>query len=355
MFKYQQSIRQKIIFGYFAGVAVIVGLSLFTTMELWYIEKKVQFGEVISEFFDTTLEIRRFEKNFFLYEHIEDYQENMGYVTKAQEILDKNYKEYQRLAVAPQLNKVKGSLSEYKLLMEKFFPKGRLNEEQSLKLEGAIREKGKEIITVAENVSKTERERLQVLLNKIQKVLVASLISLSLLGIAIGQVLSKMVVRPLKALEDRMKEISEGKLKTVSIDSKDREIVSLTNVFNKMLTELELRQKHLVQREKLASLGTLLSGVAHELNNPLSNISSSCQILIEELEDSDMKFKKELLSQIDGQTDRAKNIVRSLLDFSRDKEFKREFLPSEKTDRRDNSVHKGRNPFGDFSYCKHPG
>jgi len=87
-----------------------------------------------------------------------------------------------------------------------------------------------------------------------------------------------------------------------------------------------MRQKHLIQREKLASLGTLISGVAHELNNPLSNISSSCQILIEELEDSDIRFKKELLSQIDEQTDKAKYIVRSLLDFSRDKEFKREDL-----------------------------
>jgi signal transduction histidine kinase len=114
-----------------------------------------------------------------------------------------------------------------------------------------------------------------------------------------------------------------------------------------MLHELELRQRHLVQSEKLASLGTLLSGVAHELNNPLSNISSSCQILMEELKQAhgsrangqekgkaassslplDPVFLNELLSQIDEQTDRARNIVRSLLEFSRDKEFEKEHLP----------------------------
>jgi signal transduction histidine kinase len=324
MFKYHQSIRQKIIFGYIAGVAVIVGLSLFTIMELWYIEKKVQFGEVISEFFDTTLEIRRFEKNFFLYHHKEDYQENIRYVTKALEILDRSQSEYRRLSVATQLDRVHKSLNDYKLLMEKFVLEGETHGEEYPKLELAIREKGKEIITVAEYVSKDERERLRLLLNKIQKVLIASFIFLSLLGTAIGLVLSKMVVKPLKSLEDRMREISEGKLKTVSIDSKDREIVSLTNAFNRMLTEIELRQKHLVQREKLASLGTLLSGVAHELNNPLSNISSSCQILMEEIEDSELEFKRDLLLQIDEQTDRAKTIVRSLLDFSREKEFSKE-------------------------------
>jgi signal transduction histidine kinase len=103
-------------------------------------------------------------------------------------------------------------------------------------------------------------------------------------------------------------------------------VLSLTNAFNKMLRELELRQRHLVQSEKLASLGTLLSGVAHELNNPLSNISSSSQILSEEFDDGNREFKKELIAQINDQTDRARNIVRSLLEFSRDKEFKKQQL-----------------------------
>jgi signal transduction histidine kinase len=135
-----------------------------------------------------------------------------------------------------------------------------------------------------------------------------------------------MVVKPLKMLEESMGVIAEGKFERVSINSHDREILSLANAFNTMLKELEVRQRHLVQSEKLASLGTLLSGVAHELNNPLSNISSSCQILTEEIDDTDISYKKELLSQIDEQTDRARNIVRSLLEFSREKVFKKELL-----------------------------
>jgi two-component system NtrC family sensor kinase len=328
---YQLSIRQKIIFGYIAGIIVIVCLSLFAVTELWYIEKKVIFGEVVTEFFDTTLEMRRFEKNFFLYGKEEDYQENIRYVEKAQNVLNKNINEYRRLAVSGQLAKLGEDLNKYLLLMKQFAILGeRLDHKESLIIENAIREKGKEIITIAESISKTERQRLQSLLNTMQKGLVVSIIALSFLGLGIGQILSKMVVKPLKSLEESMLEISAGKLKSVSIQSKEREIVSLTNAFNRMLKELELRQRHLVQREKLASLGTLVSGVAHELNNPLSNISSSCQILTEEIEDPDIQYKKDLLSQIDEQTDRAKNIVRSLLDFSRDKEFKHDILPLKK-------------------------
>jgi signal transduction histidine kinase len=72
----------------------------------------------------------------------------------------------------------------------------------------------------------------------------------------------------------------------------------------------------------MASLGTLTSGVAHELNNPLNNISTSVQILLEELEDEDLAYKKELLVETEGQIQRARDIVRALLEFSQERFFK---------------------------------
>jgi signal transduction histidine kinase len=63
--------------------------------------------------------------------------------------------------------------------------------------------------------------------------------------------------------------------------------------------------------------------VAHELNNPLSNIWSSCQILQEELQESDPEHQRVLLAQIDEQCERARHIVRSLQDFARERHFSR--------------------------------
>ena len=65
MLNYQPSIRKKITLGYYAIVAIIAALSLFTFMELRFMEEKIRFREIISEFFDAILEIRRFEKTIF--------------------------------------------------------------------------------------------------------------------------------------------------------------------------------------------------------------------------------------------------------------------------------------------------
>ena len=333
MFSAQPSIRQKIRFGYYAVVVMIVGLSVFTYFELSFLEKKIMFGEAISEFFDTTLEIRRFEKNYFLYEKRSDFDENLSYVSKAQELLAANSAAFTAVTSEGQVPALAANLEKYRDHMERY---ERLNRRKTSRRDGesasitaiekTIRKYGKDIITSAEDIAKTERKSLQTTLSSSRRVLILSIAALVIMVLVIGQIMAQVIVKPLKLMERTIEKIADGRFENIRIDSRDREVLSLTNAFNKMLRELELRQRHLVQSEKLASLGTLLSGVAHELNNPLSNISSSSQILSEEFDDASPEFKKELIAQINDQTDRARNIVRSLLEFSRDKEFKKQSL-----------------------------
>jgi two-component system NtrC family sensor kinase len=207
MMDYKPSIRRKITFGYYAGVAVIVALFVFTFTELIIVEKQMTFGGIINEFFDMTLEMRRFEKNFFLYELHSDYQENLQYVTKAQKILAENINEYLTLVVADRLSALETDLKEYRTLMERYAVL-KHEDPQRVAIEKSIREKGKEITSFAEDISKTERERLRSLLDQSRIILVIAIVVLSLGGIIVGQIISRIVVRPLKELEKSMEAIA---------------------------------------------------------------------------------------------------------------------------------------------------
>jgi signal transduction histidine kinase len=85
-------------------------------------------------------------------------------------------------------------------------------------------------------------------------------------------------------------------------------------------TELERKNKELMQTKKLAAIGTLASGVAHELNNPLNNIYLSAQVLAKEAGESCPVPIRDAVSDIVGQTARVKRIVGDLLEFARGRE-----------------------------------
>ena len=82
------------------------------------------------------------------------------------------------------------------------------------------------------------------------------------------------------------------------------------------VTEQVALEERLIRQDRLAAIGLLASGVAHEVNTPLTGISSYAQILLEEMDPSDPRF--ELLRKIERQTVRASSIANSLLNFTRD-------------------------------------
>src|SRR5207253_4046144 len=85
-------------------------------------------------------------------------------------------------------------------------------------------------------------------------------------------------------------------------------------VFEDVTQRLHLEEQ-LQQREKLSSIGMLAAGVAHEVNTPLTGVSSYTQMLLGMLPEADPKHA--LLQKVRRQADRASDIVNNLLNFSR--------------------------------------
>lgn len=139
-----------------------------------------------------------------------------------------------------------------------------------------------------------------------------------LLTIIITTPVSRAITRPLdqlKVLASANRRVAEGDMTVRVPVEASGEVGLLESSFNSMLDTLQNTQDQLVQSEKLASLGQLAAGVAHELNNPLGTILLYSDILKKET--SSDSPQADDLNIILNETKRCKGIVSALLEFAR--------------------------------------
>jgi two-component system NtrC family sensor kinase len=147
-----------------------------------------------------------------------------------------------------------------------------------------------------------------------------------LTAIGVSFILAKGIVKPVSGLADAARYIADGDFShEVDIKSND-EIGELGNTFNFMMTSIkerdakikEFAQAKIAEAERLAMIGQLAAGVAHEINNPLTGILLYCDLVLKAVPEG--SSQRANLERINNEAKRCKTIVKGLLDFARQTE-----------------------------------
>ena len=148
-----------------------------------------------------------------------------------------------------------------------------------------------------------------------------------ILAAVVSYILLDSVLKPVKSLMTAIEEIATGPtLHEIKINHAPPEVEAVVSAFNRMQAAIRerrrLNQEKLMRSDRLALLGQLAAGVAHEINNPLGSILLFTRLVMQQSAENEQV--QENLERIEKETKRCHEIVQSLLDFARQREPKME-------------------------------
>lgn len=153
-------------------------------------------------------------------------------------------------------------------------------------------------------------------------------VSGTLLSAGIGYVLARKLVKPLRQLNEGVRDIAAGNLDCrIPVRGKD-EVAELTAGFNLMARQLQIMQHEGIQsarRERSRMLGEIALGFAHEIRNPLVVIKTSAEVVLSSLTNRSREVR--LLGFVVEEVARINNLISEFLSFAKPSPLKLEYFP----------------------------
>jgi two-component system NtrC family sensor kinase len=316
------SLRLQIYISFLVAFLISAGIAAAVITATYQIESKVWFLEIANDYAVQIEDLRRLEKNFFLYgTGLEAARQT---VDQALKTLDRNKQEISdTLGYGFYLDIVEKTERYEKLLDElsqlELAAKDLDYAAKKKRLETEVRKQGRNIVALSMDFVEKEKQSMSSAISRARSVLILSLGVLLVSTVFIAYVLGTRLLSNISRFEAYAHRIASGDFTPIQPTRRYRdEFTALAISINEMLQELESHEAVLVQSHKMQAVGTLTSGIAHELNNPLNNITLTSHMMLEEYVQLSDDELKDMIVDLIEESERAESIVRNLLDFSRE-------------------------------------
>jgi two-component system, NtrC family, sensor kinase len=306
-----RSIKGKIFTLFSVAFLSITALSALNLWNLSTLKERMLLSERYDDLLNNILEVRRFEKNFLIYGDQQSLQESRGYLDRIDTLVADLSEDLIRLISQSSFTEFAGNLALYRTMVERLSSDHKQSSEQ-------LRTVGKQLTDEADRFREIKRTRIHAAILRISTLPFAFLAILLSLMVLVGWLISHGLLKPLDVIVETTRSVGRGDFSPIQYSGLPLEEISgLIEAFNRMAKELEMHQEDLIQTRKIAAIGTFTAGIAHELNNPINNIVLTAESLREELEEKAEPENLDMLADILTQAERAADIVKNLLDFSR--------------------------------------
>ena len=296
------------------GLIIVMGAFILHNSDL--VLTKLRFTEFADDLNATFLEIRLSEKNYFLYGDENALEEIENKIDTADSALSRKREDISRAVGEEKFDRLRQLLSIYREHVSTIRKYRRKDSGASREL----REAGQRLMVFSERNTATEREQVGIIIDRTTTILRYAFVAVVALAFLFSLLSGRTIRRSLRQIEALTRSISEGNYHEVDEPHGTDEMGMVIQAINTMAEELKLREQEIVQSKRLASIGILVAGVAHELNNPLNNISMIAQTYGEVYDSLDKEQRIRLMNQIDNQTERLRVTIRNLLDYAKPKE-----------------------------------
>lgn len=306
----------KIILGNALMIVLIILVYAFSYQKFDLVLAKLHFVEIADNLNASFLKMRLSEKNYFLYRNELALSSIRKLLQESELTIEGVSANIVKVVGRENFEKLNSRLKRYDDLVEKLEQSGNNN----IDLEIMVREAGRDLRLFSESMINLERQRVNEIILASRRQLLLIICGALLLAIASSYLFFSKMFKRFRRIEKTAHSIAEGNFVTIQDDIPKNELGSCMLAINSMCEKLKTDQEQLIQSRKLASLGILTAGVAHELGNPLNNISMTAQTYLELYDRPGEEDRLDFMKTVLAESERIKKIVQDLLDFSRSKE-----------------------------------
>ena len=312
------TIRTRLMVGLVVWFVVSVGLTFVSTLLIGRVQAKLRMVDAVDRYTFEIQQARRFEKNYFLYHT--NLGDALDQVQEAQRILDRERRSMATVIGEVSVEAMRERVHRYETLLSGLPALDVAGDTARMQgIEAELRVHGGAMVSEAEALATEERQSVESMLVMSQRIALGFLVGLVVMIILLAAFVRRQMLAPLSRIVLATRRIADGDLTPITPRRKYHdEFSELASAINHMTHELVRRQQLLVQSHKLTAIGTLTAGVAHELNNPINNLMLTAAALDESWEELDDAERLDLVGDLVGESERARDIVRNLLDFARE-------------------------------------